>query len=112
MTHFSFLQLVVALSAYISAVRLAVISRLTSANPPSNPESAKWFLVLLIPADAPLVVAGILLALDVFWLDMFQSSTPAALYTVAVWCFMFAVVVLAIHHLVAWINSLVNHSPW
>lgn len=102
MSKSDLLTLVVALSAYLAAVRLAVIGRLGSQPPPKHPKTLKWFIVLLIPADASLVFGGLLLTADIFWKDLFCVEPTTRLYTVAVWLFAFAIFYLAIHHLVSW----------
>lgn len=98
----AFLTLVVALSAYLASVRLAVINRLGADPAPKHPEKLRWFLVSLIPADAPLVFSGLLLTADLFWKYLFGIEPAVCLYTGAVWLFVMTVCYLALHHMAAW----------
>ena len=106
MDKLGFLALIVALSAYLASVRIALITRLGSVPKPDHPKRLKWFLVLLIPADLPLVVAGIFLAGDLFSKDLLGLEPATWLYPGAKLLFVIAVVVLAIHHFVGWCISL------
>ena len=105
MDKLGFLALIVALSAYLASVRIAVIARLGSTPQPDHPERLKWFLVSLIPADLPLVVAGIFLAGDLFSKDLLGVDPAGWLYPGAKLLFVIAVVVLAVHHVVGWCIS-------
>lgn len=106
--HLNLLSLTIALSAYVGAVRLAVLGRLTANPPPQDTqkERLKKFLRLLIPADAALVLASFLTFLLIFWTDMFGGVAPACLNPAIVWSFFFGVVVLILHHGYSWYKSL------
>ena len=102
MDKLNLLALMVALSAYLAAVRMTVIGRLGSTPAPNNPQDLKTFLVLLIPADAPLVVGGLFLTADLFWIGVFGAQPPSWLFWWAQVLFIAAISVLAIHHIVSW----------
>ena len=59
------LRLVIALAAYVGAIRLAVISRMGTHPAPAEAVKSKLklFLRLLIPADVAFIIAGLLLFL-------------------------------------------------
>ncbi len=103
MDKLNLLALMVALSAYLAAVRFAVIGRLAGDPKPANPAGLKQLLVALIPADAPLVIGGLLLTADLFWTSLIGGPPPPSLFWLAQWLFVIAIVVLAIHHMVSWV---------
>ena len=101
------LSLIIALSAYVGAVRLAVIGRMGANPPPAEAVKTKLklFLRLLIPADVAFIIAGLLLFLQTFWSYMFAGAAPANLDCVIVWSFFVGVVVLMLHHGFSWYKS-------
>ena len=103
------LTLVVALSAYIATIRFAIIGRLGSFD---NEKKRTWRKVLagLIPADSPLVIAGIFLTIDLFLKDMINVDPPSFFYLGSLWLFFIAVIVLAIHHVLSWKYTLEKWS--
>jgi hypothetical protein len=103
MDKLNLLALMVALSAYLAAIRLALIQRLGAEPPPTNPRGIKNMLLALIPADMPLVVGGLLLTANLFWTDLLGGAPPAFLYPAAGWLFVAGICILAIHHAVAWV---------
>jgi hypothetical protein len=103
--HLDLLTLVIALSAYLATIRLVVISRLAAEPPPRNAAALKTFLRTLIPADLPLVLAGVFLFLLIFWDDLFGGAAPGWFEPAVVWAFFVAVLVLVAHHAVAWVRS-------
>ena len=107
--HLELLTLIVGLSVYVATIRLVVIGRLIAEPPPSADRKAKYkrFLKLLIPADAALVISGVVLVLQIFWSDLFGGVPPGWFIPVVVWTFFIAVVVLALHHAAAWFYSLI-----
>ncbi len=108
------LTLIVALSAYVATIRLAVLARLVQN--PQLPEDQrakqKRFLILLIPADLLLVVAGVALLLLLFWAHLFSSpgapaaTAPKGLEQVVVWCFFLGILWLVGHHIGSWCKTL------
>lgn len=102
------LSLVIALSAYVGAVRLAVIGRMGANPAPAEAvkNKLKLFLRLLIPADVAFIIAGFLLFLRIFWRDMFSGASPAYFDSIIVWSFFAGVVVLMLHHGFSWYKSL------
>ncbi len=102
------LSLIIALSAYTGAVRLAVLGRMTATTPPEEASKKRLqkFLRLLIPADVALVLASLLTFLRIFWKDMFGGEAPVCLDPVIVWSFFVGVVVLILHHGYSWYKSL------
>lgn len=101
------LSLIVALSAYIGAIRLAVLGRISSQPAPDDATKLKLkqFLRLLVPADMAFIVAGFLLFLRVFWADMFGGTAPASFDPVIIWSFFAGIVVLMLHHVFSWYKS-------
>lgn len=101
----NFLSLIVAHSAYLAAIRFYAMQRLASN--PSNAKSLKKFLFKLIFADAPLVLAGVLLTIQLFLKPLLAD--PAPWQSITWWVsFLFccAVLVLAFYHLQAWLKSI------
>lgn len=101
----NFLSLIVALSAYLSAIRFYAMQRLASN--PSNAKSLKAFLFRLVFADAPLVLAGVLLTVQMFFKPLLADPAPGE--SIAWWVsflFCLAVVVLATYHFLAWVKSI------
>ena len=96
------LSLIIALSAYVSGVRLAVIGRINK----DNKAALKKFLRWLLTADIPLAVSGSLLFLKIFWADLFGGSAPNWLAPTIVWTFFVGVFALACHHIALWIKGL------
>lgn len=111
MDKLNLLALMVALSAYLAAIRFAVIGRLATVPPPMNAASLKRFLLSLIPADAPLVIGGLLLTADLFWAPLVGGAAPGWLYWLAQWLFVAAIIVLAIHHAISWIITVSKATP-
>ena len=101
------LSLVIALSAYVGAVRLAVIGRIGTNPAPTEAVKAKLklFLRLLIPADVAFIIAGFLLFLRIFWSDLFHGLAPAGFDPIIVWSLFTVVIVLMLHHVFSWYNS-------
>ena len=110
------LTLIVALSAYIATIRLVVIGRLSQLRDQAAAatDATQWtklsdrrsvlraFLLTLLPAEAPLVVAGVWLTLH-----LFGNGPEWATNRVSV-LFCWAIMILALHHLVAWFLSVTN----
>ena len=101
------LSLVIALAAYIGAIRLAVIGRMGTNPAPAEAVKTKLklFLRLLIPADVAFIIAGFLLFLRIFWSDMFHGVAPTSLDPIIVWSFFAGVIVLMLHHVFSWYKS-------
>lgn len=101
----NFLALIVALSAYLAAIRFYAMQRL--AGNPSNAKSLKAFLFRLVFADAPLVIAGVLLTIQMFAMPLLADDNPGQ--TISWWVallFCIAVGVLAAYHFLAWLKSI------
>ena len=99
------LSLIIALSAYVGGVRLAVLGRIAAIPPPSNRHGLKSFLKWLVPADATLATSALLLLLKVFWGDLFGGSAPSWFDPTIIWTFFVGVIVLVCHHIVSWYKS-------
>ncbi len=95
------LAIMVALSAYLAAVKLALIGRLGSAPRPPRPGRQKALIVAMVPADVCLVTAGIALALLLAGI-----GKPETNHLIAV-LFVFALGYLGLLHLCGWILSIV-----
>lgn len=100
----------IALAAYISAVRLALIARIHNANDKSNKETLKTVIRCLIPADLVLVLGSLLLSGHLLVEAVGQHPWPWLFVTATV-LFCVAVLILAIHHLVAWFGSRGSAPP-
>ena len=101
----NFLSLIVALSAYLAAIRFYAMQRLASN--PSNAKALKKFLFKLIFADAPLVLAGVLLTIQIFFKPLLADPVPGE--SITWWVsllFCVAVAVLAAYHFLAWVKSI------
>jgi hypothetical protein len=98
------LALIIAISAYLAAVRLAIIARLGADPKPRRPNDLKLFILSLIPADLNLIVAGSMLAVVMFTEAQGGKASPR-LSNMVVPSFLFAVGYLVIHHLWGWIFS-------
>lgn len=106
MDKLGFLALIVALSAYLASVRIALITRIGSEPKPRHRWWLKLYVVSLIPADAPLVLAGLFLTAQLFSKDLSGPEPADWLYPAAKGLFVFAVGVLAAHHIALWIISI------
>lgn len=102
----TFLAIIVALSAYLAAVRLALITLLGRKNKPKDAWIIKLYLGLLILADAALIVAGGCMIVYFFGNTLFGWEPGESIYTCAVWAFGVAFVILVVTHLVAWIVTI------
>jgi len=100
----------IALAAYISAVRLALIARIHNQNDKSNKDTLKTVIRCIILADAPLVFGSLLLSGHLL-VEILGNRPWPWLFPLATFLFCIAVVVLAIHHFVAWANSCGAKSP-
>lgn len=102
----SLLSLIVALAAYVGAVRLAVLGRLAQPGVDDHHKARlKSFLRWLIPADAAFLGAGVLLFLRIFWPDLTGGQSLVGLDPIIVWLFFLGIMVLVFHHMVAWCKS-------
>mgnify|MGYP006275207533 FL=1 len=121
----AYLSLVVALSAYLSAVRLWLISRAADANrridaaakagestddDERRKRTHKRSAALLAWADAPLIFAGVLAFLHGFWpltlaMWLHCPDPPAWLLPTSAGGFTFAAVVLIALHFPLWARS-------
>lgn len=107
------LILIIALSAYVASIRLAVIQRLAVTPAPTNAESLRSYLKWLLPGDIPLVVSAVVLSLNIFWQELvvgpfanvLGAHPPSWFSPLVVWLFVFAVLVLSLHHVAAWVRS-------
>lgn len=106
------LALIIALSAYLATIRLIAIDKMSPPKgnePPLKPERKKKIkqsLFWLTLADAPLVIAGLLLGLHLFFPTIFDRSAPDWMLTWAIRLFTVAGVLLVIYHLRAWYRSI------
>jgi hypothetical protein len=100
----------IALAAYISAVRLALIGRIHNQNDRSNKETLKSVIRWIIPADAALVLGSLFLS-GYLLVENIGNQPWGWLFPVATVLFFIAIVVLAIHHCWAWIKSMGAAGP-
>ena len=107
MDRLNLLALMVALSAYLAGIRFATIGRLASlrSSETATRQTMKTFLRLLVLADAPLVIAGLLVTVDLFPNPLFGKPAPAWCLEWAYRIFVFAVSVLALLHGYSWIRA-------
>lgn len=101
------LTLIVALSVYISTVRLLIIDRLAKLKrqkqPPQKTEARlRSALFWLMPADVPLICAAVLLTWRLFAGPLFWPPAPAWTSFWISALFMTAIFVLVLHHVIAW----------
>jgi len=104
-----FLALIVALSAYIGSVRLAILNWLKR---PKNDEQKKvlqGILFRMVFADAPLIFAGLSLTIDMV-IEIIFGEEPL-FFHLAIWLFLVATLVLARQHMVAWKPALKKVWP-
>jgi hypothetical protein len=83
-----------------------VLGRIATTPPPSNKKDLQCFLKLLTPADIFLVFSGIVLFLKIFWVDMFSGMPPMWFQGAVIWSFFLGILTLALHHIVAWVKTL------
>lgn len=110
MTAFQLLTVMIALAAYISAVRLALIARIHNKNDDSDKGTLKIVIRSIIPADAVLVFGSLLLSGHLL-VEILGKRPWSWLFPTATVLFCLAVVILAVHHFVAWVTSLRAKSP-
>jgi hypothetical protein len=105
--HFPFLQLLVALSVYIAAVRIFLLGR----KPITT--SIKNVLFVLMFADVFLVAAAIAMVADVFWLKMTGYAPWSWLFPFSMYTFGAAILVLCALHVHAWTRTVKAfcHAP-
>ncbi|MGV3590069.1 MAG: hypothetical protein ACO1PZ_00170 [Gammaproteobacteria bacterium] len=110
----AFLSLIVGLSAYLATIRVRIIDKIGECGTDTAQQARKKKLhdlsVWLTLADAPLVIAGLLLFFHGFWaatvgLVIDRPAAPSWFLPVAIWLFTLSIVVLAIHHAYAWKKS-------
>ncbi len=99
------LALIVALSAYLAAIRFFAQERLASTLPPPNARALKVLLFRLVFADVPLVIAGVLLTWQLFEGPLQTSPGQTRSWWVA-FLFCVAVGVMALYHLLSWKRSI------
>ena len=104
-----FLSLIVALAAYLGAIRLAILFKLGSddarddtAHNDDHRFHLKSVLVALIPADIAFITAAWLLLFYEFAEPLMGWTPREDLHRWATWAFIAGVAVLSFHHLVAW----------
>jgi hypothetical protein len=107
---FELLTLTIALSVYVATVRLFVLGKLTAttAPPEKKKKHYKLFLILLLPADICLVIAGSLLFCDIFWMDLVGLPPWAWLKSRALQFLLIGLMVLIAHHIAAWVMTVRN----
>jgi len=103
LSELDFLAIAIALAAYVSAVRIALISRLGSGA--QAPLLSKIVVLSLIPADFNLIVCGLAMAARLFFPHAFGNQWIDPLMPVVIFLFAFAVAYLALQHLAAWVLS-------
>ncbi|HEY0963587.1 MAG TPA: hypothetical protein VGE69_14645 [Pseudomonadales bacterium] len=110
----AFLSLIVGLSAYLATIRIRIIDKIEECGDDTAQKARKDKLhvisIGLTLADAPLVVSGLLLFFHGFWeatvgLLVDSPAAPPWVLTWAIWLFSFSIIVLAIHHAIAWAKS-------
>lgn len=115
------LSLILALAAYVSAVRLAIMNKRDSLTKTAHEKlnltdeevksmedkrkNLRIYLQYLAPADIFLVISAISLFLKIFYIDLFNSDPPVVLNKVVVYSFGISVIILALHHMYAWYKT-------
>jgi hypothetical protein len=94
----AFLALIVALSSYAGAMRLALIGRLSATPPPAAPSLIRIYLLGLTLADVFLVIAGVLLVI-LIWPRVPCENMLCTIRTL----FVIALGFLVLMHAVAWV---------
>lgn len=89
------LSLIVALAAYVGAVRLAVLGRLAQPGVDDHHKARlKSFLRWLIPADAAFLGAGVPLFLSIFWPDITGRPPLIDSDPIPIWLCLLGIMVL------------------
>lgn len=105
-TELDFLAVIIALAAYVAAVRLALISRLSGGTRAKR--ITKLLTLALIPADFNLIVSGAIMAGKVFLGDLLGDQWIGILMPYVPVLFAYAVLYLALQHVLSWIISIVR----
>ena len=107
------LGITIALSAYLSAIRLLAIQKIGEIT--GEDEAAKqkrWTikvkLGMLTLADAPMVGAALLLGLHLLWQNLFGGQPIAWFLPTSMWLFLIAGIAMVALHLVAWVKTVVE----
>lgn len=116
MDRLNLLALIVAMSAYLAGIRFATIGRLASLRSTDALKRRRMrrFLRFLIAADAPLIVAGLLITVDLFPNPILGKPAPAWCLAWAYRLFVLSVIILAGLHVASWLRAFQpagSHTP-
>ncbi len=106
----AFLSLIVALSAYVSTIRLRIIDKKTETQDKAVKKSLSKYAFWLIPADLALLASGIMVFFHGFWaftIEPFSPGTPAPEWLLhwSVRCFAAGCLILILLHISTWKRS-------
>lgn len=114
------LGIAIALSAYLSGVRLYLIQKIRdiSENDLINAEkkAEKKYeiqkqLGWLTLADAPIVLSAFLLGVGLLWFSLTGLRTPDWMLSLGLWLFLFAGTMMVVLHFLAWYKTLTELVP-
>lgn len=92
-----FLAVIIALAAYVSGVRIALLNAARS-----HSTQAKGIILSLIPGDLNLIAAGLLLAIRLFAVGALDQDERQWFELRALFLFIYGAVYLALQHVFAW----------
>lgn len=106
----AYLSLIVAMSAYISSIRLRIIDKKKESTSSGEKKSLSRYAACLIRPDLALILSGYLVFLHGFWhlaIDPWWpgSTAPDEFLQWSVWLFAFAGICLTILHVSTWRRS-------
>lgn len=110
------LGIAIALSAYLSGIRLYLIQKIREI-PQEDPEQAEKKYEIqkqlgwLTLADAPIVLSAFLLGLNLLWFPLTGLRFPDWLLSLGLWLFLLAGTMMVIQHFLAWHKTLTELLP-
>ncbi|HCO26184.1 MAG: hypothetical protein CME31_20700 [Gimesia sp.] len=110
------LGIAVALSAYLSGIRLYLIQKIREI-PQEDPEKAEKKYEIqkqlgwLTLADAPIVLSAFLLGVKLLWYPLTGISAPDWILSLGLWLFLLAGTLMVIQHFLAWHKTLTELLP-
>ncbi|MCA9004251.1 MAG: hypothetical protein KDA70_03180 [Planctomycetaceae bacterium] len=110
------LGIAIALSAYLSGIRLYLIQKIRNI-PHDDPLKAEKKYEIqkqlgwLTLADAPIVLSAFLLGVGLIWPSLTGLRTHRWMLSLGLWLFLFAGTMMVIQHFLAWYRTLVELVP-
>jgi hypothetical protein len=107
------LTIIIGLSAYLSAIRLAAIQKISEiTGSDGDAKTKRWKikkkLAWLTLADVPTVLSAFCLSLHVFWSRFFCGTPWQWLLPAAFWLFLIGGFMMIILHGVAWMKTILE----